>query len=82
MMSMASSAYSTGFARRCGNGTDFSSWARNSPSTPFIIGVSTIPGAIVLTRIPLLARSRAAGRVRPTTPPFEDEYAACPIWPS
>jgi hypothetical protein len=40
------------------------------------------PGAIVQTRMPTAARSRAAVRVRATTPPFDAEYAACPIWPS
>ena len=34
------------------------------------------PGATVLTRTPTAARSRAIGRVMPTTPPFDDEYAA------
>ena len=34
-------------------------------------GVSNRPGAIVITRMPRLARSRAAGRVSPTTPPLE-----------
>jgi hypothetical protein len=27
-------------------------------------------------------RSRAAGSVSPTTPPFDAAYAVCPIWPS
>ena len=30
----------------------------------------------------MTARSRATGKVMPTTPPLEEEYAACPIWPS
>ena len=34
-------------------------------------GVSNRPGAIVQTRMRALARSRAAGSVIPTTPPFE-----------
>jgi hypothetical protein len=45
-------------------------------------GVSNRPGAIVFTRMPTPARSRAAGRVMPTTPPLEALYAICPIWPS
>ena len=36
-------------------------------------GVSKSPGAIVFTRIPYWLRSRAAGSVIPTTPPFEAE---------
>ena len=34
-------------------------------------GVSKIPGAIVLTLIPCLARSLAAVRVNPITPAFD-----------
>ncbi len=40
------------------------------------------PGAIVQTRMPAADRSRAAVRVSATTPPFDAEYAAWPIWPS
>ena len=36
-------------------------------------GVSKMPGRIVLTRIFSLPRSRAIGRVMPTTPPFDAE---------
>src|SRR2546429_247091 len=36
-------------------------------------GVSNVPGAIVFTRTPRLARSRAAGNVRPTIPPLDAE---------
>src|SRR5215203_5331125 len=32
--------------------------------------------------MPDAARSRATGSVRPTRPPFDAAYAACPIWPS
>ena len=46
------------------------------------MGVSTSPGAIVLSRIADADRSRATGSVMPTTPPLDAEYAACPIWPS
>ncbi len=49
---------------------------------PRSIGVSKIPGAMVHTRIASRERSRAIGRVIPTTPPLEAEYAAWPIWPS
>ena len=38
-----------------------------------IIGVRNRPGAIVQTRTPRLARSRAIGSVMPTTPPFDAE---------
>ena len=40
------------------------------------------PGAIVHTRMPAAERSRAAVSVSATTPPFDAEYAAWPIWPS
>src|SRR5580692_5241420 len=40
------------------------------------------PGATVLTRMPTAARSRATGRVSPTMPPLDAEYAAWPTWPS
>ena len=46
------------------------------------MGVSTSPGAIVFSRIADADRSRATGRVMPTTPPLDAEYAAWPIWPS
>src|SRR5215831_3227287 len=49
---------------------------------PRSIGVSKIPGAMVHTRIASRERSRATGSVMPTTPPFDAEYAAWPIWPS
>lgn len=38
------------------------------------------PGAIVMTLMPMGARSRAIGRVIPTMPPLEAEYAAWPTW--
>ena len=41
-----------------------------------------MPGASVFTRMPMRANSRASGSIMPTTPPFDAEYAAWPIWPS
>ena len=49
---------------------------------PSTIGVWNTPGATVITRTPMRANSRAIGSVMPTTPPFDAEYAAWPIWPS
>jgi hypothetical protein len=49
---------------------------------PNIMGVPKMPGAIVMLRMPLRARSRAIGSVMPTTPPLDALYAAWPIWPS
>ena len=43
------------------------------------IGVSKTPGAIVFTRISLLARSRAATRVMPCTPALVAVYEVWPI---
>ena len=54
-----------------GNGTPAASPARNSSDTVASIGVSTMPGAMVTTRMPYCARSRAAGRVSPTMPPLD-----------
>src|SRR5579859_3661400 len=81
-IAFTSAAYSLGRPRRCGWGTSFASAARTSAGRPASIGVSKMPGAIVITRICWLARSRAIGSVMPTTPPFEAAYAAWPIWPS
>ena len=39
----------------------------------FISGVEKMPGRMVFTRMPSPARSRAMGRVMPTTPPFDAE---------
>jgi hypothetical protein len=39
---------------------------------PAIIGVLNMPGAIVMTRMPERARSRATGRVMAATPPLEE----------
>src|ERR687896_1420878 len=46
------------------------------------MGVSMMPGQIVLTRTPITDRSRAAGTVMPTMPPLDAEYASWPVWPS
>ena len=47
--------------------------SRTSWGMPAIIGVSKMPGAMVITRMPKRASSRAMGRVMPTTPLFEAE---------
>ena len=39
-----------------------------------------LPGAMVTTRTPMGARSLAMGRVIPTMPPLEAEYAAWPTF--
>ena len=48
-------------------------FARSRLVMPAIIAVSNTPGAIVTTRTPYRANSRAIGRVMETTPPFEAE---------
>ena len=48
---------------------------------PATIAVSNSPGAMLTTRIPYGARSRATGRVNPITPALLALYAACPICP-
>ena len=50
--------------------------------TVYIYCYCNVPGAMVQTRIPYLAKSLATGRVIPTMPPLLAEYAACPICPS
>lgn len=49
---------------------------------PLPIGVSNIPGAIVITLILNFPRSRAIGKVMPINAPLEAEYTTCPFWPS
>ena len=63
--------YSSGRPRRGGKGTWRARLSRTSCDTVASIGVSKVPGAIVATRMPVRASSRAAGRVRAATPPFE-----------
>ena len=56
-----------------GTGTAAPSAARVASGNPASSGVSNVPGAIVHTRTPDDARSRAAGSVIPTIPPLEAE---------
>ena len=77
-----SAAYSEGLPSRCGKGTPSPRALRASSGSAASSGVSNRPGAMVFTRTPRPARSRAAGRVMPTTPPLEAEYDSWPIWPS
>ena len=58
----ARSPYSSGRPRRCGCGTCSPSAARASSGRPASSGVSNRPGAMVTTRMPDCARSRAAGQ--------------------
>jgi len=82
MMCFTSAAYSSGCPNREGKGTCAPSEARISSDIPRSIGVSKMPGAIVMTRMPNFASSRAMGSVMPFTPALEAAYAAWPIWPS
>ena len=81
-ISRTSDANSSGRPKRGGNGTIFASDAFTSGGSPSPIGVSNTPGAIVMTRMPCRASSRAIGSVMPTRPAFDALYAACPICPS
>ena len=56
--------------------------ACTSYGMPNSIGVPKMPGAMVMQRMPLRARSRAIGKVMPAMPPLLAAYAAWPIWPS
>ena len=70
-MCSTSSAYSDGRPSRDGNGIPAPSEACTSGGNPSTIGVWNKPGAIVTTRTPARANSRAAGNVIATTPPFD-----------
>ena len=69
-MCRTSAANSAGSPRRDGMGTCTASDWRAGSGSPCSIGVSNSPGAMVMTRMSLSARSRAIGRVMPTTPPL------------
>ncbi len=71
MMARASWAYSAGFPSRGGNGTILPSASCTSGGMPSSIGVSKMPGAIVITRMPSRDRSRAIASVIATTPPLD-----------
>ncbi len=58
-MNATVSAYSSGRPSRGGNGTCLPSDACTSSGMPAIIGVMNMPGAMVLTRMPNCANSRA-----------------------
>lgn len=53
-----------------GNGTFLVNSFWTAGGRPANIGVLNKPGAIVITRIPNCAKSRAIGKVIPTTPPL------------
>ena len=71
LMLSASLANSSGSPRRCGKGVFSPSDFCTSGGRPRIIGVMNRPGAIVITRMPKRASSRAIGSVIDTMPPFE-----------
>ena len=58
-------------ARRDGNGIERRQRSLHVVGMPSTIGVQNTPGAMVSTRMPKRASSRAIGNVMPTTPPFE-----------
>src|SRR4029450_1055533 len=66
----AKAANSGGLPSRGGKGICAASAWRCGSGSSASIGVSNVPGAIVHTRIPTGARSRAIGSVIATTPPF------------
>ncbi len=73
MMHAASIANSSGFPKRFGPATDANKPSLTFGETACIKGVSMMPGAIVITRIPTLDKSRAIGKVMPTTAPLDAE---------
>jgi len=68
IMNSASAAYSAGSPRRLGKGTDAASASFTFSGAPCSSGVLNKPGRMVLTRMFSPIRSRAIGRVMPTTP--------------
>jgi len=66
-----SAANSSGRPSRDGFGTAAPSASREAAGRPARSGVSNVPGATAQTRMPLRARSRAAGRTREAIAPFE-----------
>src|SRR4029453_7678765 len=72
-ISSASEANSGGRPSREGKGIVAASAWRAGSGISMRSGVSNRPGAIVTTRIPSFARSRAIGRVMPTPPAFDAE---------
>ena len=65
-------AYSLGWPRRAGLGTDAPSDWRTASGSLARMGVSNRPGAMVHTRMNLEARSRAATMVMPITPALDE----------
>ncbi len=64
---MTRPAYSSGWPSRLGNGTAAASNSCAFSGKPASSGVLKMPGRIVLMRIPSLIKSRAIGRVMPST---------------
>ena len=72
-MCIASEANSSGWPSRCGNGIAAASESCTSCGQASQQRVKNSPGAMVTTRMPNCASSRAIGRVMATIPPFEAE---------
>jgi hypothetical protein len=70
-MCRTSAANCGGWPNSFGNGTEEARLCCAASGNAWSIGVVKIPGATALTRIQNYANSRAAGRIRLTTPPFE-----------
>src|SRR6185437_5208857 len=73
IMCIASEANSSGLPSRCGKGMAAAGESCASCGRAPSSGVRNRPGAMVSTRMPNCASSRAIGRVMPTMPPFEAE---------
>ena len=71
MIERAILAYSDGSPSRLGNGTCAPSERCASSGREASSGVRNRPGAMVHTRMPERANSRAMGMVMPTIPPLE-----------
>ncbi len=71
MICVTRDANSSGFPNLEGHGTDAPNCSCTFDGSDASSGVANNPGAIVITRIPSVDKSRAIGNVIPTIAPFE-----------
>jgi hypothetical protein len=75
-------ANSSGFPGRTGNSITLSKLFRAFSGNRLVILLSNRLGAMVTTRTPYRARSRASGSVSDAIAPLDAAYATWPGWPS
>ena len=80
--SLTTLANSSGFPGLSGNSITLVKLALTLSLIKAVMPLSKRLGAIVITRIPYLARSRVNGSVREANAPFDAAYETCPGCPS